>query len=219
MRLGIVDRLEIAGTTLTNVPFLILDDASLTFPLPGGYDIKAIVGLPVMRALGRVRIEAAGRFAVLAPAAGAAGAGGAPNLSASGNDLFVAAAVDGRPVPLHLDTGANRTSLSALYAGANPDRVAALAASEVGNASAGGARRLSGRDLGRRAGRAGRADAPAAGARHRLAGRAGRARASLGTLGADVLRRFDSYTIDFQAMRLELGEPVAAATAAAAAAP
>ena len=30
-----------------------------------------------------------------------------------------------------------------------------------------------------------------------------------GTLGSDVLRRFDSYTLDFNAMRLELGEPVA----------
>ena len=32
-----------------------------------------------------------------------------------------------------------------------------------------------------------------------------------GTLGQDVLRRFDSYTLDFRAMRLSLGAPVAAA--------
>ena len=46
MRIGVADRLEIAGTVLRNVPFLIIDDEHLTFPLPGGYDIRAIIGLP-----------------------------------------------------------------------------------------------------------------------------------------------------------------------------
>ena len=61
IRVGIADRLTIAGATLRNVPFLIIDDAQLTFPVPGGYDIKAIIGLPVMRALGRMRMAAAAR--------------------------------------------------------------------------------------------------------------------------------------------------------------
>ena len=86
VRVVVAERLEIAGTLLRNVPFLIIDDAQLTFPLPGGYDIRAIIGLPVLRALGRIRIENEGRFAVL-PAAGAAGS--ESNLHASGNDLFV----------------------------------------------------------------------------------------------------------------------------------
>ena len=34
-----------------------------------------------------------------------------------------------------------------------------------------------------------------------------------GTLGASVLRAFDSYTLDFRAMRFELGEPVRTAAA------
>ncbi|MEA3011508.1 MAG: hypothetical protein QOD42_53 [Sphingomonadales bacterium] len=210
IRLGIADRLTIAGTTLRNVPFLIIDDAQLAFPLPGGYDIKAIIGLPVMRALGRMRIEQAGRF-VLPGRAEAQPA--APNLTASGNDLFVTVAVDGREVPMHLDSGANKSGLSALYARAHPEAVAALGRRTAGMASAGGARL---------ANVATWPNAPLA-----LAGRTlvlpsleiglpsadGPAPRFVGVLGSDVLRAFESYTLDFHAMRLELGAPVAAAAA------
>ena len=206
VRIGVADRLEIAGTVLRNVPFLIIDDEQLTFPLPGGYDIRAIIGLPVLRALGRFRIENQGRFAVL-PAAGAAGS--ESNLHASGNDLFVDVTIDGRNVPLHLDTGANQSSLSALYAAANPAAIAGLQADERRTASAGGMRR-----------------APVAtwqNAPIRLGGRAlvlsslpvslpaeGPKPRFYGTLGSNALRAFESYTVDFAAMRLELGEPVRA---------
>ena len=198
--------------TLRNVPFLIIDDAQLTFPIPGGYDIKAIIGLPVMRMLGRMRMAAgAGRFSVLAPAEAQPAL---PNMSASGNDVFVTVAVDGREVPMHLDTGANPTRLSALYARAHPEAVAALARSRTGLASAGGAVMASVATW---------PNAPLA-----LAGRTlvlpslqvalpaatGPAPRFMGVLGSDVLARFESYTLDFRAMRLELGAPAAAAAPA-----
>ena len=208
VRLGVADRLEIAGTILRNVPFLIIDDSQLTFPIPGGYEIRAIIGLPVMRALGRVRMEpAAGRFAVLP----AAEAGPAPsNLFAGTGQVFVAVTVDGRDLPLHLDTGANSSSLSALYATANPERIAALATSHAHRGSAGGM--VSARVATWR-------NAPLA-----LGGRALLLPAltitlpadgsppprDYGTLGSEALRAFESYTLDFRAMRLELGPPVPA---------
>jgi hypothetical protein len=205
VRVVVAERLEIAGTVLRNVPFLIIDDEQLTFPLPGGYDIRAIIGLPVLRALGRIRIENEGHFAVL-PTAGAAGI--ESNLHASGNDLFVDVAIDGRNVPLHLDTGANQSSLSALYAAANPAVIADLQADERRTASAGGMRLASvatWRDAPIRFG--GRAlvlpslpvSLPAEGPKPRF----------YGTLGSNALRAFESYTIDFTTMRLELGEAVA----------
>lgn len=208
IRVGIADRLTIAGTHLRGVPFLIIDDAQLTFPVPGGYDIKAIIGLPVMRVLGRMRIERAGRFAMLAPSQAQPAA--APNLTAGGSDLFVTVAVDGRDVPMHLDTGANRSGLTALYAAANPEAVAALGRRTAGMASAGGARVATVATW---------PNAPLA-----LAGRAlllpslevglpsadGPAPRFVGVLGSDVLRAFESYTLDFRAMRLELGAPVQA---------
>jgi len=210
IRVGIADRLTVAGATLRNVPFLIIEDAQLTFPVPGGYDIKAIIGLPVMRALGRMRIEQAGRFVLAAPAEAQPAA---PNMAASGNNLFVTVAVDGRDVPMHLDTGANQSRLSALYAAAHPEAVAALPRRTAGMASAGGARLTTVATW---------ADAPLA-----LAGRAlrlprleialpaadGPAPRFVGVLGSDVLRAFESYTLDLRAMRLELGAPVQAAPA------
>lgn len=208
-RIGIAPRLEIAGNVLTNVPFLILDDAALTFPqVPGGYTIPAIIGIPEMRALGRLRMAQAGRLTVLPPAAD--GEAGAANLHADGNQLFADVGIGGRTVPLLLDTGADRTSLTALYAEAEPARVAALRTGQANYSSAGGTRV-------RRF--AIWPEAPLA-----LAGRSltlpqlnielpgsGPAPDDNGTLGSDVLRRFESYTLDFRAMRLSLGAPVAAA--------
>ena len=209
VRVGIAERIEIAGTVIRNVPFLIIDDEHLTFAqVPGGYDIRAIVGLPVMRALGRFRLaSAAGEFSVLPAERSAAGA---PNLVASGEELFLTTRIDGRTLPLVLDTGANLTTLSALYAEANPAAVAALATGETQRTSAGGTVRsrtaswtnapigLAGRNLvmPRLSVNLPDPDAP-------------RAR-NYGIIGSNALRAFESYTIDFAAMRLDLGEPVAA---------
>ncbi|MBV9882161.1 MAG: retropepsin-like domain-containing protein [Sphingomonadaceae bacterium] len=214
VRLGIVDRLEIAGAVLRNVPFLIIDDAQLTFPVPGGYDIRAIVGLPVMHALGRMRIEpAAGRFTLLPAVAAPAGP---PNLVATAGQVFVKVAVDGREVPLHLDTGANQSALSARYAAANPARVAALATGQARMASAGGTastRFATWRDP--PLALAGRA-LPLLSLRIGLAAPGAPEPRDNGTLGSDALRAFESYTLDFRAMRLEVGPAVPAPAPAAA---
>lgn len=204
VRIGIADRLDIAGTTLRNVAFLIIDDAQLSFPqVPGGYDIKAIFGLPEMRALGRLRMESAGRLAVLP----GPGAGGDANMTIAGNTMYIDTEMDGRPVPLVLDTGANRTDLSALFAEANPDVTASLATAQARQASAGGSRAqqvATWRDVPAVVG--GRTlvlpEVPIA-----LPGQGPKPR-SYGQLGSSLLRRFDSYTLDFAAMRLELGVPL-----------
>ncbi len=208
-RVGIAARIEVAGNVVENVPVLIIDDAQLTFPqVPGGYDIKAILGMPVMRALGRLRMERAGRLVVL-PGEGA----GTSNMRASGNLLFVDAAVGGAAMPLLLDTGANQSELSPLYAAAHPEAVAALPRGQAARSSAGGARADSVATW---------RDAPVA-----LAGRSLRLPLlpvtlpregapeprAYGTLGASILLAFDSYTLDFRAMRFELGEPVRTAAA------
>jgi predicted aspartyl protease len=208
-RIGIAQRIEVAGNVVENVPVLIIDDAHLTFAqVPGGYDIKAILGMPVMRALGRVRMERAGRLVVLPPEGS-----GPSNMRASGNLLYVDAAVAGAAMPLLLDSGANQTQLSALYAEAHPDAVAALPRAQSAHAGAGGARSVS---------IATWANAPIA-----LAGRTLRLPSlpvqlpaegaheprGYGTLGSSVLLAFESWTLDFDAMRFELGEPVRTASA------
>jgi hypothetical protein len=194
---------------LTNVPFLILDDAALSFPqVPGGYAIPAILGIPEMRALRRLRMEQAGRLVILPSVEEAQPA--LPNLHAGGNALFADVGVGGRNVPLLLDTGADRTTLTALYAAAEPARIAALRTGEANYSSAGGTRVrrfaiwpdapliLDGRSL----------TLPQLNIE--LPG-SGPAPDDSGTLGADILRQFESYTLDFGRMRLSLGAPVAVA--------
>ncbi|TCP87527.1 aspartyl protease [Sphingomonas sp. PP-CE-1A-559] len=123
-RVAVADRLIIAGVELAHVAFLVMDDAQLGFPIAGGYQINAILGFPVFRALGRVRFDRAGGFAV-GRSTGPALAG--DTLRANGNDLYVLANVDKVPVPLHLDTGAASSGLTSLFANRDPQLIGGLA--------------------------------------------------------------------------------------------
>lgn len=206
VKVGVADRLEIAGATLRHVVFLVIDDSQLSFAsVPGGYDIKAIIGLPVLRALGRIRYEQSGRFTVQPPI-------DAPHafapLHASGNTLFADVRVSGAVMPLLLDTGASKTDLTARYAAAHPEVVEQLPRRSVQSASAGGARTQE---------TATWSNVPLALGSSRLIHHAlavalpgeGAMPQNYGTLGSDVLSRFNSYTVDFAKMQLEVGRPVA----------
>jgi predicted aspartyl protease len=213
VRLGIADRVEIAGNVLRNVVFLVIEDAQLTFAFPGGsYSIPAIIGYPVMQQLRRFTMTA-DSFSV-EPSQGRARAGDGHNLHGWGNELFVDARVGGRSVPLHLDTGANPSHLDPLFAEAFPDVVRELPREERRLQGAGGSAtgqaarwRNVGVEIGGRTFRA-----PSV-----LIGLPGGPAPSryYGVAGIDLLRAFASYTIDLGVMRLELGEPVAPTTPAA----
>lgn len=212
-RLGVADRLTIAGVTLANVVFLVMDDDQLRFPLPGGYRIDAIIGFPVLRALGRIRFDRDGGFAAGNAAAEPADdieARRAARLTGAGSDLYVEARFGTASAVLHLDTGATHTSLSSRFAAAHRPLLAGLDATTQRSSAAGGTVRV--RDalewksvpLGI-AGRALTLD--------RIAVAAPAPGASLddkmGVLGQDVLRAFDHFTLDFDTMRFALGRPVA----------
>lgn len=199
-RLAMADRLVIAGVELHDVAFLVLDDAALSFPIPGGYQIDAIIGFPVFRALGRIRFDQAGSFT-----AGGTASPGDANLRAAGNDLYVTARVNGIAATLHLDTGANETALTARFANEHADLVASLPHGERRMAGAGGAiqqavawwRQVSvtidghGTTLPQLQ----LALTPGPGGRETRSG----------TIGQDVLGAFDWWAIDFRAMRFEFG--------------
>lgn len=207
-RLGIAERLEFAGSTLSNVVFLVLDDAQLEMPVPGGYRIDAILGFPVMRALRRIRFDANGSLTPEPVPAEAAGGRTPENLRVIGSDLYVDVAVDGIAVPLHLDTGASRSSLSSRFAQRHPAILRGLPQDRQRVGGAGGAteRRIAAWPdvrvrLDQRETRlpelaivvADSADVDTRG---------------MGVLGGDILGAFASFTIDFARMRFELGEPV-----------
>ena len=197
VRLAVATRLEIAGNTFHNVAFLVMSDADLRLPLPGGYDIPAIVGFPVLQALGRVTFRP---DALVVGTARPVAAG--PNLVASGSDLFVRATVNGLEVPLHVDSGASNTTLGPRFGVDHPDLVARLERRSTRSAGAGGA--IVGEASVLRD-----ATVEVAGVETKLptvevtnpvAGAAG----YFGTLGQDVLRRAGGYTIDFERMTLTL---------------
>lgn len=200
-RIGIADRMEFAGATLHNVAFLILEDSALTFPLPGGYTIDAIIGFPLFRALERVTFFQGGRFG-WSPSE----PDGKPqNLFVEGNDLYVAVDVSGDTVPLHLDTGAVASQLSAAIAQRHPTLFDGLERRARRTSGAGGSTvdqtvllpritaAIDGKpvclatlDLAVPA-----PDQPPA--------------KNLGTLGQDLLQAYSDYTIDFGTMRFETG--------------
>jgi hypothetical protein len=199
VRIGIADEVRLAGFTFRNVPFLVLDDAALRIPLPGGYSIDAIIGFPIFRDMGSITF-AEGRFT---PALPADPARFSP-LRMQESDLFVALQIGPDPVALQLDTGALATALSVEFAHDHPALVARLPRSDqhVAGAAGTGALRV-----------AYWADVPV-----RIGGGAARLdrvpimlsnpgdtdRKNYGAIGQDLLRRFTAYTIDFRTMRFSV---------------
>ncbi|MEW9571107.1 TIGR02281 family clan AA aspartic protease [Rhodanobacter sp. Si-c] len=203
VRLGLADTVRFAGLTLHNVAFLVLDDAQLAMPVPGGYRIDAILGFPVLRALQRFRITAAGRLEPSLSTPGPSDAG-TENLLMAGNDMFVRAEVGGVPVAMHLDSGAASSALSAAFARRHADLLRGLSSRRAHVAGAGGAveRRTviwPGAHV-----RVGDRETTLAGLDVELADGTG---ASPNVLGEDVLGAFDWWSVDFGRMRLALGPP------------
>ncbi|WP_066098408.1 retropepsin-like aspartic protease [Xanthomonas massiliensis] len=207
VRVAMADRLELAGLALEHVAFLVLDDAQLEMPLPGGYRIEAIVGFPVFRAMRRVRFGHDGR---LVPEPGAGDADAPRNLALAGSDLFVDARVGGVAVPLHLDSGAGATSLSPRFAEAHPQLLHGLAESRQRLAGAGGATERAVVTWPQVEVEAGGRTTVLPALPVALRDSDDVRMRSQGVLGGDVLNAFDAWTLDFEHMRLELGAPLAA---------
>jgi predicted aspartyl protease len=209
-RLAVADQVEIAGTRFNSVVFLVMADDQLEFPLAGGYKIDAIVGFPELYRLGRLRFaQHTVRVESTSEASPAKG-----NLVLAGNKLYVAADLGGVCVPLYLDTGSNKSFLTALFARVHPDLIRALTPVKGQLGGAGGTTNLDLLDW---------RDVPVTLGQHRMT------LASLhvqrteptadsrkfGTLGRDVLDR--GYSLDFRSMQLELDGEVSRRTSACAA--
>jgi predicted aspartyl protease len=207
-RIGIADRFAFAGLELRNVAFLVLDDQQLELPVPGGYAIDAIIGFPVLREFRRLRFERDGSM-VPEPVA-QANPSAKENLRIVASALYVQAKLRDVPVALHLDTGGPRSFLSSRFAQRHPHFADGLAQQDERMAGAGGA-------TVRRVARIANAELELAGSRARLPeltivtrdGEEVQAQ-NFGLMGGDVLEQFDSWTLDFEGMRFELGAPVPA---------
>jgi len=197
-RLAVADDLQFGRAHLKHVVFLVLPDESL-FVGPLKYQIHGILGLPVIRALGRVGIAANGDLRI-EPGRSARGT---PNLFFDGLAPIVEVRHDDHRMQMLLDSGANVSSLYRSFRSAlTNDEIAGLTAMDE---QAGGA----GEIIERRT-------EVVRNLRLSVSGRPvdlsnvgllsttpeGDARYRDGLLGTDALRH--GFTIDFRAMQLHL---------------
>lgn len=107
LHVAIARDLQFGPAHVHSVVFLVLSDQSL-YLAPWHYQITGILGLPVIRALGRVGLSGAGDVRVHV---GVAAPPGAPNLFFDGDSAMVGVDHGLRHLQMHLDTGANDTTL------------------------------------------------------------------------------------------------------------
>lgn len=109
LRLAVAGDLRLGDAHLKNVVFLVLSDQAL-YVAPLKYQIRGILGLPVLRALGCVGISRDGRVRVESQKPASTGQ---PNLFLDGADLIVDARHGNHRLQIFLDTGANASFLYA----------------------------------------------------------------------------------------------------------
>jgi hypothetical protein len=133
LRLAVASDLRIGRAHLKHVIFLVLSDDSL-FVGPLKYQIRGILGLPAIRALGRVGIGANGDLRIEPGRT----AKGTPNLVFDGLAPIVEVRHDDRRMQMFLDTGANASFLYRSFRSAlTNDEIAGLTAKDEKTGGAG----------------------------------------------------------------------------------
>jgi predicted aspartyl protease len=198
-RLAVAETLRIGGGEFQNVVFIVLPDRALTF-LGGIYHVRAIVGFPVLRQLGRLEFATHGRNEIMRHGRSPYGRSADSNLLLDGARPIAMVSFAGGDLQMLIDTGANRSHLSHRAAEEFP----ALVADAVqGAGSVRGAGGAATDEAGMTIGSlsldvAGRSimieDVPV---------RSLGAIEDHGVIGQDLLRSGSGYVIDFDAMRFE----------------
>ncbi len=203
LRTAILPELKMGGATVRNVVLVVLNDAS--FNVPAGrsrYQINAVLGYPVLQALQRMTFTGDGHL--LAGPGSPSGGGGAALYMHQLMPLLECE-VSGRPVVFSLDTGADRSLFSVRYAREFPGQLEGLSKKGHGMGGAGGVRKVLAYFLPHPQLRVGDVDVtlhevpvvPELGTDTDKV---------FGNIGRDLTDQFSSFTIDFVAMRLRLGE-------------
>jgi predicted aspartyl protease len=204
---AIVPRIVLGGATIDNVVVVILDAANLKVgPQGSAYQIDAILGYPVLRALGRVTFTSQGEFL----------AGETAQPAANGARMFVRGLapaiecdVDGEPLLFTFDTGASSTNFSVRYYERFRERATSWRTRTVENGGAGG-------NVRREMFVQPAVELKVAGTPVTLSDVSifsTRMNAGIdvlfGNLGQDFVSGFESFTLDFENMTFALGRPIA----------
>jgi len=206
LRAAVLPELHLDGTVMRNVALVVLPDDSLNVPTGSKhrYQIQAVLGYPVLQALGRFTLTQDGQFL----------AGPASPRSDSGAPLYMykltpllECGVGGHPLIFSYDSGADYSAFSDRYFRDFPGQFHGLHKHPYGMAGVGGVRKMKVFYL------------PEA----RLG--VGPATATLrnvpvlpplgtnlnkyyGNLGRDLTDAYGHFTVDFANMRLSLGTPM-----------
>lgn len=199
-RLAIAERLALAGGEFHDVVFIVMPDAALTFAA-GAYRIEAIVGLPVLRRLGRLEFSRGGEGERLRHSRSPYRRGADSNLMLDGLRPVALVSANGVRLAMLLDTGARRSTLYRAAAEAHPELVAAAQSRAARVGGAGGevthADALSIPELTL-------AIAGASATLENVSVLPDARGDDDGLIGQDVLRSGAGYVIDFDAMRFEI---------------
>jgi predicted aspartyl protease len=112
IRAAVLPTMQVGGAALTNVVLLVIDDENLRIGSgPEAYQIDAILGYPILKALGVVTFT---RDEFLAGDAGEPSSRGV-RMYMRGLTPAIECEVEGRPLLFTFDTGASSTDLSVRY--------------------------------------------------------------------------------------------------------
>ncbi len=205
LHVAILPEMQIGGVTVRNVVFLILDNANLSLPIgKTSYTIHAIVGYPVIQALGAVTFTRDGELQV----------GLSDNQTGPSSRLFMnkltpllECVVQGKTLLFAFDTGANASQFSVRYFQDFAAEISLWKKVMNQSAGAGGVKKTLAYEIPYIVLRIAEQKVDL----HRVT----ILPASVGTdfdqtygnLGRDVVAAFDSFTLDFVHMTFTLGKP------------
>lgn len=196
---GVAPELRIGGATVRNAVFLVFPDSALAFPQIG-YQIRGIVGFPVIAGFGATTVLRGGDL-VLGDTAG--GDLGQQNLCMRGLMPIVAAEHGGQRMHFGFDTGAQMTSMYAPFHAARRVLVEAGGApTTVQTGGAGGMREVRAYALSPLVLGIGGREATVPRVRVFIDPTSDDSERLYGNIGQDVIGQFEAMTLDFRRMQL-----------------
>lgn len=198
-RVGIAPELRIGQATVRNAVFLVFPDSALAFPQIN-YQIRGIMGFPVISAFGATTVMRGGGL-VLGDTAAAEE--GEQNLCLRGLMPIVAVEHDGQRMHLGMDTGAQTTSLYVPFHAARRELVEAGGApTVVQTGGAGGMRQVRAYSLAPLTLTVGGRQATVPRVSVFMERTVEGSDELFGNLGQDMIGQFESMTLDFRRMQI-----------------
>ncbi|WP_420129685.1 aspartyl protease family protein [Longimicrobium sp.] len=199
-RVAVAPEIRIGGATVRNAAFLVFPDSALAFPQID-YQIRGIIGFPVIAGFGVTTLTRGGEL-VLGDTANA-GAASEQNLCLRGLMPTVAAEHAGERLHFGFDTGAQATALYPPFHAARREAVEAGGeATTVQVGGAGGVRQVRAYTLSPLVLRIGGREATVPQVRVYVEPTSDDSDRVFGNIGQDVIRQFESMTLDFRRMQL-----------------